>query len=88
MPLQMPKRGVSIFVECPHCKCLVEILEINCAIFRHGTYKQNGQQLNPHLPKADCDRLVAADAIHGCGKPFQLIKREGDVYEAVVCDYI
>ncbi len=76
-------------VECPHCKCLVQIAEINCAIFRHGIYKHNGQQINPHLPKVECDRLVAAGAIHGCGRPFQ-IKRTGEKGELVaeVCDYI
>lgn len=25
-----------IIVECPHCHLCVEIVEINCAIFRHG----------------------------------------------------
>lgn len=84
----MPKQTSSFFVECPHCKCLVEIAEINCAIFRHGTYRHNGRQLNPHLPKADCERLVATGAIYGCGKPFQLVQREGGVYDAVICDYI
>lgn len=74
-------------VECPHCNCFVQIEQINCAIFRHGTYKHNGQQLNPHLPKAECDRLVAAEAIHGCGRPFR-VERQGDGLVAVVCDYI
>ena len=76
-----------VLVECPHCSCQVEILEVNCAIFRHGTYKHNGAQLNPHLPKAECDRLVAAGAIHGCGRPFR-VERRMDSLVAVVCDYI
>jgi hypothetical protein len=84
----MSKAAVAI-VECPHCKCFVEIAEVNCAIFRHGIYKQNGQQMNPHLPKAECDRLVATGAIHGCGRPFQ-VKQGATVGELVaeVCDYI
>lgn len=81
--------GVSgdFVVECPHCKCLVQIEQINCAIFRHGSYKHNGKQLSPHLSKAECERLVATGALHGCGKPFRL-ERAGDAYEAVACDYI
>jgi hypothetical protein len=79
-------------VECPHCKCFVQIEQVNCAIFRHGTYKHNGQQLNPHLPKAECDRLAATGAIQGCGKPFQLKPNTGgdkDIpFVAEVCDYI
>jgi hypothetical protein len=76
-----------VLVQCPHCSCLVEILEVNCAIFRHGTYKHNGQQLNPHLPKTECDRLVATGAIHGCGRPFR-VERNGTELVAIVCDYI
>lgn len=83
----MPKEKELATVECPHCKCLVQIEQINCAIFRHGTYKHNGQQLNPHLPKAECDRLVAAEAIHGCGRPFR-VEHTNDGLVAVVCDYI
>ena len=58
---------------------------MNCRIFRHGIYKHNGKQMNPHLPKADCDRLYNEGKIHGCGKPFQIPKGST---EAVVCDYI
>ena len=88
--MPQPQEKIVCVVECPHCKCFVEILQVNCAIFRHGTYKHNGQQLNPHLPKAECDRLAATGAIHGCGKPFKL-KPTGNAeapFEAEVCDYI
>jgi hypothetical protein len=44
-------------VTCPHC--LGDILifnnEICCAIFRHGIYKHNGNQLDPHASKEECD---------------------------------
>lgn len=78
---------MSFFVECPHCKCQVEILQINCAIFRHGVFKDTKEQIHPHLPKEQCDALIQEDKIYGCGKPFQLIKN-GEKYEATICDYI
>jgi len=61
--------------------------EINCAIFRHGAYIKNLKQINPHACKKECDRLVEENLIHGCGKPFRLVK-EGNEYKAIVCDYI
>ena len=75
------------YIECPHCKCQVEILEINCAIFRHGVLKSNRQQMNPHTPKIECDRLLETGAIYGCGKPFKVIKNN-DILAAEICDYI
>jgi hypothetical protein len=42
-------------VECPHCRCMVIIEQINCAIFRHGIYKSTGVQMNPHESKELCD---------------------------------
>ena len=74
-------------VPCPHCQQLIEILAINCAIFRCGIYRANGEQIPPHLPKEECDRLFAEGAIYGCGKPFRL-QYDGDVLISVVCDYI
>ena len=57
--------------------------EINCTIFRHGTFKANNKQMDPHTPKAECDRLAREGLIYGCGKPF---KFDGNVL--VQCDYI
>jgi hypothetical protein len=37
--------------------------EINCAIFRHGSYKKNLQQMNPHEKKEECDRLAQENLI-------------------------
>lgn len=76
-----------IIVECPHCKLLIEIDEINCAIFRHGIFKKNNQQINPHSSKEDCDRYVKNNLIIGCGKPFRLLL-DNKEHNAVVCDYI
>lgn len=86
--------GFVCLVECPHCGCFIQIREINCAIFRHGVYKQTGQQIDPHLPKADCDRLVATGALYGCGRPFRLKRKGGGVtaspeeWIAEICEYI
>ena len=49
----------SVIVKCPHCNLMIFVYlkEFNCRIFRHGIYKHNLQQIDPHLPKVDCDRL-------------------------------
>jgi hypothetical protein len=78
-----------LFVNCPHCKepIIIYLNEINCAIFRHGIYKETYHQIHPHMPKEECDRLILLNVIYGCGKPFRLIKEEKN-YKAEVCDYI
>lgn len=74
-----------LIINCPHCKELILInkKEINCAIFRHGVYKHNMEQINPHLNKDECIRLYNSGEIYGCGGPFQLIDDT-----PVICDYI
>jgi hypothetical protein len=52
-----PKNDL-IVIECPHCKELAIISELNCKIFRHGMYKNNFQQIDPHLNKSECNGLV------------------------------
>ena len=82
-----------ILVECPHCTQTIEIVEKNCCIFRCGIYKKNYKQIDPHLPKDACVKLVNQSKIYGCGKPFR-IENTGadssipDVFTAVACDYI
>jgi hypothetical protein len=49
--------------------------------------KTTMQQMDPHLPKADCDRLTINGLIIGCGKPFKLVKNNEE-YIAIKCDYI
>ncbi len=61
-----------LLVHCPHCQQLIEILAINCAIFRCGIYRQTGEQLPPHLSKEECDRVAEQQLIFGCGKPFRV----------------
>jgi hypothetical protein len=90
---------LMILVHCPHCQQWIEILAINCAIFRCGIYRQTGEQLPPHLSKAECDRVAEQQLIFGCGKPFRVQPASPHppcsphppsepAYEAVVCDYI
>ena len=83
----------TLIIECPHCKQLCEIVELNCCIFRCGIYKHNQEQIPPHLPKPACDALVNHNLIYGCGKPFQIVPREdaetkNTIYDVVICDYI
>jgi hypothetical protein len=86
-PLDETEDKQSWLVHCPHCFGGVEVLKINvnCAIFRHAIYKPSGEQVDPHLPKEQCDALVAGDRVDGCCKPFKI-----DVQQrvAVACDYI
>lgn len=72
-----------VFVECPHCTTLIEIAAVNCAIFRCGIFKRNGQQLPPHAPEAHCKAWAERGMINGCGKPFRY--KNG---RAVACGYI
>lgn len=79
----------NFIVTCPHCKDFIEIVSINCGIFRHGHFKAGMKQINPHLPKNECDRLFNEGLIYGCGKPFRVVKKDNsNEYEAIICDYI
>jgi hypothetical protein len=71
-------------VECPHCKLYIEILAINCGIFRHSIYKDSGVQVPPHTPKEECDRLFNQGLIYGCSKPFKIISY---IDPPIICDY-
>lgn len=75
---------IIMIVDCPHCLVTIEIEELNCKIFRCGIRKSDGVQINPHLDKAECDRLSENNEIYGYGKPFR-IDASGN---AVMCDYI
>jgi hypothetical protein len=76
------------FVKCPHCDIIIEVLELNCKIFRCGIFKDSLTQINPHLHKIECDRLITEDLIYGCGKPFRVdIDSQGE-YISSICDYI
>ena len=76
-----------MIVTCPHCDEPIIIEEINCGIFRHGVFKTNGQQMEPHSNKPICDEAIEKDLIYGCGKPFQIIMQDTNVI-IKKCDYI
>ncbi len=44
-----------LIIECPNCKCLVEIEQINCGIFRHAQQK-NMSPINPHASKEEIEK--------------------------------
>lgn len=82
-----------MIVLCPHCKDTVIIEQLNCCIFRHGVFKDSGQQISPHAPKLECDNLFENNLIFGCSKPFQIVKDETDPsniqkMKVVICEYI
>ena len=79
--------NIQQYVQCPHCEDFIEINQINCAIFRHGTLKSNGHQIPPHLPKVQCDDLIKQNLIFGCGKPFRVNIEDGKLI-AIICDYV
>ena len=78
-----------ICVNCPHCDeyVAINLFEINCAIFRHGVFKDTLQPIPPHSSKEFCDSLKERDFIFGCGKPFRLTIINYQ-YKTVICDYI
>ena len=73
-----------MLIECPHCKIMIEIIELRCRIFRCGIMKDNFTQINPHLSEIKCNKLKKNDEIYGCSKPFYI--DENNVVEK--CDYI
>ena len=89
---KIPQEIVSeIVVSCPHCLNPILIEKLNCQIFRHGTFINNGQQINPHETKDVCDYFVNNNMIYGCGKPFRIVindKNDKHEYVAIICEYI
>lgn len=74
----------KFLVKCPHCNDYIEIIELNCRIFRHGIMKNTGLQMDPHAHKEICDNLFNNNEIYGCGKPFMINEK----LEVIICDYI
>ena len=73
-----------LIIECPHCQQSIEVLALNCRIFRCGVFKDTNQQIDPHLNEVECKNLKNNDLIYGCGKPFQIT----DNGEVIICGYI
>lgn len=88
MSMKTMSMNNSTVLTCPYpdCNITIEVVEINCAIFRCGVYKNvtdYGKQIDPHLPKQQCEQLKKEDKIWGCGRPFKLV--DGKLIE---CDYL
>lgn len=77
-----------IIVSCPHCLQLIEVIELNCKIFRCGILKQNYQQIPPHLNEIECCKLIQFNLIFGCGLPFRVVEKPNNEYCTEKCDYI
>ena len=77
----------DIIVSCPHCKEYIMIEKLNCGIFRHGIFRDNGTQIPPHSDKNLCDYYIENKMIYGCGKPFQILI-ENNKINVRICDYI
>jgi DNA-directed RNA polymerase subunit RPC12/RpoP len=71
-------------IQCPNCGQFIEILELNCRIFRCGVLKHNNEQINAHLNEKECTKLKKNDLIYGCGKPFQILENN----TVIICEYI
>ena len=78
---------MEFIINCPHCGEYVIIEKVNCAIFRHAIKISSGKQIDPHASKEKCDYYINNKKIYGCGKPYQIIK-EGEIFKAIICDYI
>lgn len=80
---------INLVVNCPHCNDPILIEQLNCCIFRHGSFKSDGTQIGPHSSKQECDHYITNNLIFGCGKPFRIIKNESNnEYYTIICDYI
>ncbi|NDE17871.1 hypothetical protein EBZ80_23400 [bacterium] len=78
---------------CVHCGAPFVIKEhdFNCRILRHGVMRADGRPINPHAPRAECERLVREGLIWGCGKPMRIVAgvgAGGGGWQVEECDYI
>lgn len=96
-PVDFDEKTGTLSFPCPHCEfyTMVNINEVACSIFRHGSFfisTPHGnviqtQQMDPHTPKNICDQLFAEKKIIGCGKPLKMDK-VGNSFTVRKCDYI
>ena len=80
-------KNINIILTCPHCNSQILIEQLNCKIFRHGIFKANNTQINPHSSKQDCDYYINNNLIYGCGKPFKIIELNNE-FKTEMCEYI
>jgi hypothetical protein len=75
-------------ITCPNCDIYLCITELNCGIYRCGIYRETNEQIDPHLSKEMCDKLIETNQIYGCSKPFQIIVQDDGTWIVQKCDYI
>ncbi len=66
-----------MFVNCPTCNREIEIVKVNCGVFRCGIYKKSYRQLGSHAKEKYVKKLLENDKIIGCGNPFRYSKTNG-----------
>jgi hypothetical protein len=86
--MKIPEIDKDIIIICPICNIPILIEKINCSIFRHAIYKTSGQQIDPHMSKENCLKLINENKIYGCGYPFRIVLDNKNNYIAEICDYI
>jgi hypothetical protein len=79
----------DILFTCCHCNniFIVNTQEFNCKIIRHAIYKKTLTQIDPHLSKPICDKLIKNNEIYGCGKPLKIVKTKNK-WTVEICEYI
>lgn len=88
------EEGDYYYFTCPSCDSLIQVYknEVNCAIFRHGYFFSQinnliipTTQIPPHSSFEDCERFKKENKLLGCGKPFRINLNNKTVEK---CDYI
>ena len=74
-----------LLIKCPWCKINIEVISVDCGIFRCGIIKSTYKQIPPHSNKERCDGLLENDLIFGCGRPFHI---NNPTNKPVKCGYI
>jgi hypothetical protein len=59
-----------LIYECPWCSTSIQIVAVNCNVYRCGQFKDTGDQLPPHMPEKESEELK--ESYWGCGKPITL----------------
>lgn len=81
---------------CPHCDHTIQVdqNQVNCRIFRHAYFFRQTptgiellNQLPPHAPQQECDRVVREKLVIGCAKPF-IMQPDNGGYRIEKCGYI
>lgn len=70
-------------ITCPNCYIPILIEAINCKVFRCGMFRINGEPINPHANKNECEYYINNNIIYGCGSPFYY----DGINDPVLCEY-